>query len=252
MHPTGKRSQVLKAQVTEEPVRLTYPDQVMVEARDHSETIISEAQKAAERIRRAALHAAERERQAARDGAAGVIAEAEGRRESLLRETREQARAEAEQRVLDEFRPRIEEAVAEFEELIRSTQAALVGTLEKHKEEMVELAVRIAERVILRRAEEDQTLIQRTVVAALEKARERQQVIVRVHPEDIAVLEEFKADLIARFDDLKTVTVEEDRRVDRGGVWVETSSGLIDARIRTQIEEILKSVIGEAEPGSPE
>src|SRR3990172_5153848 len=105
MNPTGKRSQVLKAQVTEEPVRLTYPDQVMVEARDHSETIISEAQKAAERIRRAALHAAERERQAARDGAAGVIAEAEGRRESLLRETREQARAEAEQRVLDEFRP---------------------------------------------------------------------------------------------------------------------------------------------------
>ena len=251
MRETSSVHRVIKAEITEEPVVLTYPDQVMAQARDQSEGIIEEAQRASERIRRAALQAAEKERLTARKEVATLIEKAHSEREIILEETRQTAQASAEAKVLEEFRPRIEACTEALEELIRSAEKAMKECLERHKGEMVELAVRIAERVILRQSSEDRNLVYRTACAALEKARERQEVILYVNPDDLTVLDDFKSDLIARFDDVKTVRMEQDRRVDKGGVRVETNSGMIDARIRSQIDEILKGILQENQDENP-
>lgn len=235
----------MKAEILTEPVKITYPGQQAAEAKDESEEIIAEAQRASERIRRAALQAAEKERMAARTEAERLVQKAKAEHDKVLQEAREQGKAEGEQSVLQEFRPRIEASVADFEDFVRSVEVGFNECLEKHKGELVELAVRIAERVILRRSEEDRNLVYRTACAALEKARERHEVTIFVNPLDLAVLEEFQTELVARFDDLKVVRFEVDRRVDRGGVRIETPSGLIDARIRTQVDEIIKSLIPE-------
>ncbi len=247
MRKTGSVQRVMKAELTTEPVHLTYPEQVIAQARDQSEEIIEEAQKASERIRRSALQGAERERLAARKEAAELIEAAKREREKLFQETCEAARTEAETKVMEEFRPRLEANIASFEEIVWSTEESLKDCLERHKGELVELAVRIAERVILRQTAEDRDLVYRTACAALEKARERQNVILYANPDDLAVLEEYQADLISRFDDLKSVRIEIDRRVDKGGVRVETSSGMIDARIRTQVDEIIKGILQNAQ-----
>jgi flagellar assembly protein FliH len=235
----------MKAELSEEPVRLSYPDEVMAQAKDQTEDIISEAQKASERIRRSALQAAERERSAARMEATGLVESAKAEREKVFQEAREKAKVEAEQTIIDEFRPRIENAVQRLEETLCSAESAFNGVLERHKVDLVDLAVRIAEKVLLRQSKDDRDLVFRTACAALEKAREKQDVTLFVNPDDLAILEEYQTDLIAKFDDLKTIKMESDRRVDRGGVRIETSSGLIDARIRTQIDEIIKSLTSE-------
>ncbi len=248
MHDPSFSRRIMKAQIADEPVVLTYPEKLEAQAREQSENIIEDAQRASERIRRAALQAAEKERMAARKEAADLIEKAKAERAAFFQETFEAAKSEAESKVLEEFRPRVESSVREMEELVRTTEAAMKECLEKHKGEIVDLAVRIAEKVLLRQAQEDRDLVYRTACAALSQARERQELTIYVHPDDLCILKQYEMDLIARFDDLKTIKMEIDRRVDRGGVRIETPSGLIDARIRTQIDEIMKCVLGDLPP----
>ena len=56
------------------------------------------------------------------------------------------------------------------------------------------------------------------------------------------------------------VAVEADQKVDRGGCLIETPGGIIDARIRTQLDELFQEMFGETdsnatqhlESGAPE
>jgi flagellar assembly protein FliH len=234
---------VLKMEMAEEAVRVRIPQTEKAEAQSEAGVILDGAQAMSERVRRGALAAAEKERQAARADAARILLEAAEQRGAIFEQARQEARAEMQREVIQEFRPRVEEAVAGFEEVVRSGEAAFLETLEAHREELITLALAVAERVILRSAEEDRNLVRRTVEAALKAASDRQSVTLRINPEDIEILEEFETDLLSKFDDLETLKFESDRRVDRGGAWVETPSGFIDARIRTQIAEIMRSVL---------
>jgi len=239
----GKPPKVLKIGVSEESILLRTEESVQAESISHGEEILRRAKKDAEKIRRNALEAAERERQTAREEAARVLWDAEENKQALIDEASEKSREATRQEVLEEFRPRIEEGVERFEKVIREAEEAWRGCLDKHKNEVVALALGIAERIVHKISEEDHELVRRTAEEALSRARERQKVILRVHPEDTEVLEEFEEELLARFEDIRTFRVESDRRVDRGGVWIETESGFIDARIGNQLDEIMGSIL---------
>jgi flagellar biosynthesis/type III secretory pathway protein FliH len=241
---TGK---VLKVDVGGEPVRVRDPRNVIAEARTTADEIIQEAQRAGERIRKGAFQGAEKERQTARTDAARIMREASDQRDALIRETLEQTGKRVREEVLQEFRPRIEKATAAFEEVVRSAEENLTSFLEIHKEEVVQLSLAIAERIVQKISNEDRVLVLRTVVNALQKAADREKVTIRIHPEDVGMLSEFKLDLMSRFEDLKVIGIEADPRVDRGGALVESPSGLVDARIRTQLEEMMRAVLPNAE-----
>ncbi|MCA9447896.1 MAG: hypothetical protein KC931_12325 [Candidatus Omnitrophica bacterium] len=205
--------------------------------------IIEEAKARSQRMMAESFEAIRREKEAMLREKEAAIAELESEREKILRELAEKAHSDAETRVHGEIKPRLEGAVAEFEALVQETERILGQVLENHRDEMVDLALKIAQLVVGEVALEKRDIVVQTAVKCLEVARDRQEMVVRVHPEDLRILQEFEMTLIERFDDLKKLTIEEDRRVDRGGVWVETPSGFIDGRIRTQLDEIVRSVL---------
>jgi flagellar assembly protein FliH len=241
--PKYSTSRVIKAEISDQPVRLRYKDQIEEDTQNQAEDIIQEAQKASERIRRNALQLIEKERQIARSEAERIIQEAEQRKNQIIEETRKKTQTESHALVMAEFRPKVEKGVNDFVSLMGKIEGIFQEGLEVHKYELVELALEIARCVIRRVQEEDRDLVFRTAVAAIEKARERHEVTIRVHPEDLAVLKLFEMELLHRFDDLRVLHLEKDQRVDRGGVQVETPSGFIDARIKTQIAEIMKTIV---------
>jgi flagellar assembly protein FliH len=193
--------------------------------------------------------------------AQGLLDDAARNAEALLHDAHERARAmiedaavraeaiaaEARTKAHDEgFAAGRQQADVEMHEMI-ATMRGLIETAssERHtlfrraEPEIVRLALGIAERVLHQQIALDRGVVVEMAKTAIERLIERETVTVRVNPADLERLREHREELIA-IADIRTLRVVEDKRVDRGGVVVETEAGTIDARISTQLDEARK------------
>lgn len=72
---------------------------------------------------------------------------------------------------------------------------------------------------------------------------DRAHVIIRVNAGDLQTLQEVKSDIMASIDGIKQLTFVEDPSVPPGGCMVETESTEIDARLQTQLDEVVRAVL---------
>ncbi|MDA0713042.1 MAG: FliH/SctL family protein [bacterium] len=76
------------------------------------------------------------------------------------------------------------------------------------------------------------------VQTALRNIPESAQIWLRVNPRDVDILIQNKKKIIEALERVKDVDIREDRQVARGGVLIQTESGVIDAQIQTQLDEM--------------
>lgn len=245
MMETAKR--VLKTARIEDPVHLEDPVQVEKRRQEEAQDIVREARQRAERILAETFETIRRERETLKRESEQVLADLEARKSEIVTELQAEAEKRAQQKVEAELRPKIEAMAGSFESLIRTAETVLNETLSENRNDLVDLALRVAEKVVGRITADDASLVERTVTKVLEAARDRQEMIIRVNPKDLEAVERFRIPLMERFDDLRKLQIEADGRVDRGGAWVETPTGFIDGRIRSQVEEMLSMVLPDAE-----
>lgn len=184
-------------------------------------------------------------------------------REAILAEAREEAAVKVREAYAEGHRRGMEAGRADFERSVGESVAALqaaaaavvharetfLNTLEP---EVVALAVRIAERILLREAETDRGLVLRTVRKALEHLTDRESIVLRVNPADLEVVRAEKLRLTEEFDGIARVVVESDAGVLPGGCIAESSLMQVDARLGHQLEAIysaLKEISGPAVNG---
>ena len=99
-----------------------------------------------------------------------------------------------------------------------------------------------AEKQWLRRERElGQELLVRT--GRLELAAGCAEVRLRMHPDDLALLGPQVEQLAAELARLGTAQIVPDPNVTRGGCRIETESGLVDATIPTQLDEIRRQLL---------
>ena len=82
--------------------------------------------------------------------------------------------------------------------------------------------------------------------ALAEKARQRREIVLRVHPEDLEIVRLHRSALLEVLNRCKEIGIQEDPDVQRHGVVIETDAGLIDAQLDTQLavfERVLKSAL---------
>ena len=70
----------------------------------------------------------------------------------------------------------------------------------------------------------------------------KSKIILRVNPEDFEYIERLRPEFFARFEELKSITATSDPSITRGGCFLETPYGDVDARVETQLERIYKSL----------
>ena len=121
-------------------------------------------------------------------------------------------------------------------EMARAERHKLIADAEP---ELVRLALGIAERVLHQQVALDRGVVLEMAKVAIARLIERDTVTVRVNPADLERIREHRKELIA-IGDIRNLRVVEDKRVDRGGVVVDSETGTIDARIATQLEEARK------------
>jgi type III secretion system HrpE/YscL family protein len=163
----------------------------------------------------------------AEEEAGALVARAEAEREAIRADARESGRSEA----------------------LARAGATLVGAgrerdriLASAEREVVALAVEVARKVLGREIVTDPAAVVDLAAAALEHARGRRQVILRVHPSDAAAIRSGSARLSAMAACAPGLSVEEDASLVPGDVVVETEAGRVDARIETQLDALREAL----------
>jgi flagellar assembly protein FliH len=138
---------------------------------------------------------------------------------------------------------------AEVERLIQRTQVVLERAQDKREEilteteqEIVDLVLLLARKVVKAITENQRNVILQNVVQALRKVKTRGNVIIRVNIADIKLTTEHTKDFIQMMEGTG-IQVAEDSTVGPGGCIIETDFGEIDARISSQLAELEAKIL---------
>lgn len=129
-------------------------------------------------------------------------------------------------------------------ELIEGVRAQREAVIAGAEPELVRLAMAIAERIVHTEVANNSQVVVENVRAALTRLVSREVVTVRVNPADHETIRQYRDSIVAA-SDVEHLRIVEDRRVDRGGVLVETDAGTIDAKISTQLREAKRAILTE-------
>ena len=113
--------------------------------------------------------------------------------------------------------------------------------LEKSFETLVvETAFEMAKKIVQREVE-DRTIINENVKSALNKIIGANEVKLKLHPQDYEELTEDSKNML-HTSSFQKIKIEPDERIEKGGCYIETEIGSVDARISTQLNELKKKL----------
>ncbi len=168
-------------------------------------------------------------------------------------EARERALSEAMRTAEESYRAK----VARVDSLAAALREERDSFFDRIEPELVRLAVSIAEKIIDQELELRPELVVDMVRSAMKRLRDRERLRVSVNPRDFEHVRSARDDLVSAVDGVRKLDVIEDRRVDPGGSVIESQNGTLDARIKTQLDEITRALEGvmptpeEARPDGP-
>jgi flagellar biosynthesis/type III secretory pathway protein FliH len=116
--------------------------------------------------------------------------------------------------------------------------------LEQFQHETVKLGIAIAERLLRRTLAVDPKAVADLMRTALGWAVGAEHVRVRCHPDDCDVIEQTAAS--QRSDQPHDIAFVRDDTIARGGCVVETTQGVIDARLETMLDRIAEELLSDA------
>ncbi len=133
---------------------------------------------------------------------------------------------------IDQAKKLVEEAYQLKEQIIQESEPVVI-----------QLAISIAEKIILKEVEQNLDIIKEITKEALRKTREYEKITIDVHPSHFSFLLEAKEELKLEMNGQVELLIYPDPFLVQGGCIIRTSTGTIDAKIDTQLEEIKKALL---------
>jgi len=174
------------------------------------------------------------------------IAELRQAADQNLIDAHEQGRREGEAAARQAMAAAMEVEVAKLAETVAAIAGLRSETIQRAESDVVRLALAISRRVLHIESTLNPKLLQQLIEAALEKLQGQEVYRVRVHPDQEKVMKE----CLNKFGRGQTVTVVPDPTQLEGGAIFETSRGLLDASMDTQLDEIERRLLDQAEARS--
>ncbi|MDH4207138.1 MAG: FliH/SctL family protein [Desulfobacteraceae bacterium] len=129
--------------------------------------------------------------------------------------------------------------VAENIENLFNEMVSLKHDISKQYErEIIDLIFAVAEKIVHHEVRSKESVIKNAIFEALELAIEKSKVVFNVNPDDYDYVEKLRPELFNQNKGLKSIVVTSDPGVSRGGCYLETPYGNIDATIESKLEKI--------------
>jgi flagellar assembly protein FliH len=193
----------------------------IAKAEEDSENILSKANKQAQEIK---------------DNSEAVF-------ESERKEAQENGRKAGYEEGYAKGMDEVKRLVERTQTMLERAQDKRADILKEAEQEIVDLVLLIARKVIKVISENQREVIIENVKYALRNVRSKGNIIIRVNMADLKLATEHTKEFIALVEGAKSVQVVEDSNVDSGGCIIETDFGEIDARISSQLSELENKIL---------
>lgn len=182
------------------------------------------------------------------------LTEAHEQATELLAQTRVEAEEIRETAWREGYRKGSEDAAAEWKSILErvdAERASVVQQLEdmteKLEKDIMKIALQVAEKIVRHDVDSGGDTVMHILRLALRQVKDRANVRIWVNKFDLERVRSARQEIGSWVDGLHDLEISEEPRVEPGGVIVECSDGVLDARPSTQIKEIQRRV-EEAEP----
>jgi flagellar assembly protein FliH len=147
------------------------------------------------------------------------------------------------------FQQEAGERLQGFESMLLEAENAKQEIFRGNERFLMELVFRMAKMVTLKEISTDREYVVRLARELIERIGVRENIRIRIHPEDAKTAELLKPGLEATLGALKNLNVETSPEVQRGGCVVETQWNTIDASLETQFKGIYEALIAQGGAG---
>lgn len=106
---------------------------------------------------------------------------------------------------------------------------------------VVDLAFQISKKVIKDEIQTNPEIVTKNAKAALETLIDKEHIILQVNPADKKLMEKHEKEIMKLFRDIKSLKIEGKESISRGGCYIRSDRGDVDATIETQFSEVAKS-----------
>ena len=170
-------------------------------------------------------------------------------REKTLEEARAQGLAEGieagKKEALARYTAEAESKIARLEQLVAEAEGFRSQLYKANEHALLDLVFRISRMLFLKEISKDQEYVARLARTLVERVGTRENIRIRIHPDDSELLETVRAGIVQSFGNLQNLQVELSPQVRGGGAQLETRFNAIDASIGTQLESLFDALFGE-------
>jgi len=205
-------------------------DEILTSAKMEATTIIDEAKADAERCMSEAREQAEQIKQQAYD---------EGYQKGHT-----EGVSQGKQSGLDEMQSLINETVEKTQRMLTAGQNEAKNMIVMAERQIVEIALAVASKILAWQITENPMVVLPIVKNALEKVCDQEQIVLRVSVDDFETVLQAKQEFQNMVGGEQALTILVDRTIERGNCIVDTSYGMVDARIDSQFDSIREALQG--------
>ncbi len=166
--------------------------------------------------------------------------------EKYARKLKEDTEKESEEKLKEAFEKGTENALLEFEQNLLASREIRDRILRETEKDILKLSVRLAEKIIGKELAKDNRTIIKIVSTALQNARQKERITIRVNPLDMQIVQN-ESDLFKSNAQTKFIDFIADPRVEKGGCLIESEVGTVDARLETQFRVLERALLAQAD-----
>ena len=153
---------------------------------------------------------------------------------------------------LDEFAVHAGEKLAALDELVGSFDSLKSAIFQANQKYLMSLVVRLTRSIVLKELKTDEQYLERLVKNLIERVGVRENIRIKVSPEDAEKISALKGGVENHFGNLHNLQIDVSSQVRSGGCLLETSWNTIDAMIDTQIDSLKEALVDPIHPEVPE
>lgn len=218
-------------------------DDIVKKAEDAAFAEVKRQSEQAQVIKTNAERAAQEVVKQAQEEAQKILSNAHAEEDTIKNTARENGFAAGHEEGFAKGNEEVERLIERMHKILESVMQRREDILDETEQQIVELVVLMTRKVVKVISDNQKSVINNNVLAALKKVKGRGSVTLRVNLEDLKLATQNIDEFIKRCENIKGITVMEDSTVEKGGCIVETDFGAIDARISSQLTEVENRVM---------
>jgi len=174
------------------------------------------------------------------DEANKIVEEARDKAGKILEQAKAEGHEEGFEKGYSDGLEKTSAVIESFKTAIKEITQVRSQYYAQAEKEMIDLVINIANIVIGLEIDKDPSLTRNVVLKAIDELRAKEEMTIRINPEDAAEAQKVVPELSNEVEDIEKVSFKTDPLVTRGGCMVETNIGMIDARLEIQLESLRK------------